>query len=129
MPWTLEWPRIGKQARVRLADHAAQQREVDDRPHVLDAVQVVRDAHRPAEDGVLRPAVEVGDLARSAGAIDARLLLDLVPRQRARRVRRTSSKPSVAAAMNGLIDGRALEQRPWRRPSSSAMSPPMCGCT
>ena len=51
-----------QQPGVRPADHAAQQRQVGDRLHVLHAVRVVRDAHRPAEDDVLRRGVALGDL-------------------------------------------------------------------
>ena len=35
MPCTFEWPRIGMQPGARAADHAAQQRQVGDRLHVV----------------------------------------------------------------------------------------------
>ena len=62
MPCTFEWPRIGISPAAGPADHAAQQGQVGDRLHVLHAVGVMRDAHRPTEDDVLGRGVALGDL-------------------------------------------------------------------
>ena len=127
MPCTLEWPRIGSRPALRPADHAAQQRQVGDHLHVLDAVQVVRDAHRPAEHDVLRRHVHLGD-AR-----------DRLARERRRRSR-SRSRPSIRPAARTPRSPRCGCSRnaaSWpprsstclATPVSSARSPPMCGCT
>ena len=64
-PCTLLWPRIGIRPACGPSDHPAQEREVGDHLHVLDAVQVVRDAHRPADDGVAGGHVQLGRRGRS----------------------------------------------------------------
>ena len=48
-PWTLFWPRSGHEPGAVAADVAGQQREVDQREHVVDRVVVLGDAERPAD--------------------------------------------------------------------------------
>ena len=98
------------QAGVRPADHAAQQREVDDRLHVVDAVHVMRDAHRPAEDDVLCRDVHVGDtgdrLARSTpgGRLDR---APVVVSTRAR----NAAKPSVCCVDEAEVTSAAFDHQ------------------
>ena len=49
-PWTLEWPRTGNRPGARLADVALEEGEVGDLLDGGDAVAVLGDAHRPADD-------------------------------------------------------------------------------
>ncbi len=68
----------GHQANSRFTRHAAQQRDVDDRLNVGDAVFVMRDAHRPGEYG--RGCLYVHLRHSLDGcAIHARTLLDRLP--------------------------------------------------
>ncbi len=60
-PLHVRVPADRHQPGARPADHAAQQRQIANRLHVLHAVGVVRDAHRPAEDDVLGLRVALGD--------------------------------------------------------------------
>ena len=56
MPCTLEWPRIGSRPASGRPTMPRIKRQVGDRLHVVHAVHVVRDAHRPAEDDVAAAA-------------------------------------------------------------------------
>ena len=52
-PCTLEWPRTGHTPGAGLADHAAQQQQVDDLADRRHRVLVLGEAHRPADDRAL----------------------------------------------------------------------------
>lgn len=58
-PLHVRVPAQRQQTGARLAQHAAEHRQVRDRPNVVDPVRVVRDPHRPTEDGALRRAVQI----------------------------------------------------------------------
>ena len=128
MPCTFEWPRIGSRPALRPADHAAQQRQVDDRLHVVDAVHVMRDAHRPTEDDVLRRGVAVGDLVDLGSR--ARRSCATISSHDSAREPRASARASLRSARsrNGSSIAPISTMR-LAMPVSSARSPPMCGCT
>ncbi len=127
MPCTLRVPANRHQARVRPADHAAHQRQVGDRLHVVHAVHVVRDAHRPAEDGVLRRGVSLGDRVDVSPATRP-TSRDLVPRKLAQARHATRASPAQCSLRNASSCAPISSIR-LAMPVSSARSPPMCGCT
>src|SRR5262245_49807237 len=72
----------GHQAGARLADHTAHQSEIGDGLHVLNAVNVMSDAHSPGEDHVFSSGVAARDFVNFR-ARDAGFLFDLLPCERA----------------------------------------------
>ena len=128
MPCTLRVAADRHQPGVRPADHAAHQGQVGDRLHVRHAVGVVRDAHRPAEDDVLRRGIPLGDL------------VDLALRRRPtwRESRSTAVAPQAAPATRrspcsarcrNASSCAPISSIRLAMPVSRARSPPMCGCT
>lgn len=100
--------------------------QMPDHLHVVHAVLVVGHPHRPAEHGVLRPRVQVRDLADRC-PLHPRARLDRFPR-RALRV-----GPELLPSLRvGPVPMNALAVAPrsmssFASPSMNAMSPPMCG--
>ena len=70
-PCTLFWPRKRIAAAAPAADVSRQQREVDEREHVVDRVVVLGDAQRPADHRLVGARVGEGgfanDVRRNAG--------------------------------------------------------------
>ena len=74
LPCTLLCPRTGHGPGAFAADVAAQEQQVDDLAHRIDAVLVLREAEAPGDDHALRRQVRVSQLADvglgNAGALD-----------------------------------------------------------
>jgi len=51
-----------QQSGIALADHAAQQRQIGDGLHIVDAVFVVGNAHAPGKHSVFRFGIGSGNL-------------------------------------------------------------------
>ena len=89
---------------------AAREPEVDERPHGVDAVSVLRQAHRPDEDR-LRSLDQQTREGLDAGPRHAALGLDRVPAAYLRPGRSTSAAPVVCASTNARSMPPCARQR------------------
>ena len=76
-PCTLFWPRSGLQPAAPAADVAGEQRQIDQREHVVDGVVVLGDAERPADHRLVGARVGVRGLANHVGGHAGRALAEL----------------------------------------------------
>ena len=103
---------------------AAGEAEVDQRLHGVDAVRVLRQAHRPHEHR-LRPIDQQARERLDAGARHAALALDRVPRRRRRRRASTSAAPVVCASTKARSTP-PQHRHAFSTPTRKARSPPVC---
>ena len=97
-PCTLECPRIGADAGAGLADVSAQQQQIDDHLHRLDAVLMLGDAHSVTGDHGIRPHVDVGRIGHGRLA-ESGSTLQIAPTPAAGRNAANFSKPDVCCSM------------------------------
>ena len=113
----------GDEAAVGAARQSAREADVDERLDGLDAVRVLREAHRPDEHGIRlvdeQARERVHLLARRAALLLERVQSDASARSRA------SSKPAVRSRTNASsIPPISMSARSV--PTRNARSPPVC---
>ena len=102
-PCTLFWPRSGLQPAAVAADVAGEQREVDQREHVVDGVVVLGDAERPADHARGRRGRRRAPTRGSTSAGTPVIALAALERVRLDRRARTPRSPSSPRSMNVVV--------------------------